>query len=108
MDAPAAEVWGGALSAWLLQTASFWPLWRRPERGERALRVWVAGIGARVAGLGVVAGGALLSARDAEAAALAYALTVMVLLWLEGWWLIRGLSNGKGGGSASGVPPFES
>jgi hypothetical protein len=91
--APAVEAWTGGLSAWAVQTAAFWPLWGRIRRGERALRVWVAGIAARLAGLGVLVVAAAPAGLDPAPAAVAYGLTIVVLLWVEAWWLARATTD---------------
>lgn len=88
-------VWAGCLLAWGLQTATFWPLWRTIRRGERALRVWVAGIAARIAGLGAIAGVGWLTGAVVAPAAIGYGLTLIVLLWAEGFWLVRALKSGE-------------
>lgn len=93
--APAAEVWAGGLSAWAIQVAAFWPLWGRIRRGERALHVWVAGIAARLAGLGVLVLAAAPAGLEAAPAAVAYGLTIVVLLWVEAWWLARATNDGR-------------
>lgn len=97
---PALEAGAGALGACAVQTAAFRPLWARIRSGERALRVWVAGMVARVAGLGGVAGGAALSGLQVAPAAIVYGLTVIVLLWAEAWWLHR--ASRAGGDEGSG------
>lgn len=86
---PAVETGAGAAGGWAVQTAAFRPLWTKIRGGERALHVWVAGMVARVAGLGVVAGGAALAGLEVVPAAVAYGAAVIVLLWAEGWWLHR-------------------
>lgn len=96
-----AEVWAGGLLAWAVQIGSFWPLWRRVRRGERALRMWIAGIAARAGGLGAVAAGGWLTAVELAPAATAYGLTLMVLLWLEALWLTRATGGTAGGGPSS-------
>lgn len=90
---PAAEAWTGGLSAWAIQAAAFWPLWGRIRRGERALRVWVAGIAVRVAGLGALVVAAAPAGLDPAPAAVAYGLTIVVLLWVEAWWLARATAD---------------
>ncbi|MDP2496770.1 MAG: hypothetical protein Q8W44_02145 [Candidatus Palauibacterales bacterium] len=87
------DVWAGCLLAWGLQTVTFWPLWRTIRRGERALRVWIAGITARVAGLGAIAGVGWLTGAVVAPAAIGYGLTLIVLLWAEGFWLVRALKS---------------
>lgn len=89
----------GALGAWVVQTAAFGPLWAKIRRRERALHIWVAGIAARLGGLGLVAGAAALAGRDAAPAAVAYGLTIMVLLWAEGWWLAGAPTDGPADGA---------
>lgn len=87
--------WTGSLLAWGLQTATFWPLWKTVRRGERALRVWIAGIGARTAGLGAIAVVGWFAEIVVAPAAVGYALTLIVLLWAEGFWLVRALEKGE-------------
>ena len=87
------DAWAGCLLAWGLQTATFWPLWRTIRRGERALRVWIGGIAARVAGLGAIAGVGWLAGVVVAPAAIGYGLTLIVLLWAEGFWLVRALKS---------------
>ncbi len=101
-------VWAGCLLAWALQTATFWPLWRTIRRGERALRVWVVGIMARVAGLAALASVGWLTGAVAAPAAIGYGLTLIVLLWAEGFWLARALKSGKNGDPRSPVSPPDS
>lgn len=81
---------GGALAAWGVQIASFRPLWIRIRRGRRAVGAWVGGMAARLAGLGVLGGIDLLTAADVTGAAVAYGVTITLLLWLEAVWLARG------------------
>lgn len=97
-----ASIWFGSLLAWAIQTGTFWPLWARVRGGERALHVWVAGVTVRAAGLGAAAAVAWLTALEVEAAAVAYGLTVIVLLWAEVYWLARSTTGttDEGGGSA--------
>ncbi len=98
-------VWAGSLLAWGLQTATFWPLWRTVRRGERALRVWIAGIAIRVAGLAALAAAGWLTGIAAAPAAIGYGLTLVVLLWGEGFWLVRAVREGDGGDLRSPVSP---
>lgn len=62
---------------------------------------------ARLAGLGAVALAAAGTGLDAEPAAVAYGLTVVVLLWVEGWWLARAPDDGTEGGPPDGDGPAE-
>ena len=87
--------WAGCLLAWGLQTASFWPLWRTIRRGERALRVWIVGIAVRVTGLAGIAAVGWLTGAVVAPAAIGYGLTLIVLLWVEGFWLVRALKSGE-------------
>lgn len=80
----------GALAAWGVQIASFRPLWHRIRSGRRAVGAWVGGIAVRLAGLGVLGGIDLLTAADVTEAAVAYGVTITLLLWLEAVWLARG------------------
>lgn len=102
-----AAAWLGGLLAWAIQTGTFWPLWSRVRGGERALHVWVAGIGARAAGLGAAAALAWLAGLAVEPAAVAYGLTVMVLLWAEAYWLARSTTGGADGGAGGARSPAE-
>lgn len=88
--AGAGSLWSGALLAWGLQGASFWKLWPVLRSGRSALRMWVLGMGARVGGLAVVAGLAAASSLSGRIMAIAYAVTILPLLWVEGVWLARG------------------
>lgn len=98
------EAWLGSLLAWAIQTGAFWPLWGRLRGGERALHVWVAGIGARLAGLGAAAALAGTAGLAVEPTAAAYGLTVVVLLLAEAYWLARsgvGEADDAAGGDRS-------
>lgn len=100
--------WLGGLLAWAIQTGAFWPLWARLRAGERALHVWVAGIGARVAGLGAAAALAWAAGLAVEPAAAAYGLTVIVLLLAEAVWLARSGIGSAGGGARNDGSAAES
>lgn len=101
-------VWAGCLLAWGLQTGTFWPLWRTIRDGERALHVWVAGIAARAAGLGVVAAAGWLTGLAVAPAAIGYGLTLIVLLLAEGFWLVRALQIAESEESRAPASPPDS
>lgn len=87
--------WAGCLAAWAVQGGSFWPLWSRVRAGRSAVRPWVAGMAVRLAGLGVLAAVHHLTALKLHGTAVAYALTLIVLLWVEGLWLARAARGGS-------------
>lgn len=86
----AASVGLGAGAAWAVQGASFWPLAEALRRGRPALRIWVAGMTARGAGLAAVALAFPRMGLERRDGALTYALGLLVLLWSEGLWLWKG------------------
>lgn len=102
----AAQVWGGCLGAWAVQAGSFWVLWDRLRGREEATAAWVAGMAARLGGLGALAGLHYWTRLELRDAAVAYASTLMVLLWAEALWLARAtgaaLFPGGDGGPGSG------
>lgn len=87
--APGPEVWSGAGLAWAIQAPAVWRLMVALGDGRSATRPWVAGMAARLGGLGLVAALAWSTPLAGDATALAYVATVIPLLWLEGPWLNR-------------------
>lgn len=102
--APAGGVWSGALLAWGIQAGSFWKLWPVLRSGRSAVRPWVGGMAARMAGLAGVVGGAFVTPIPGKAAAAAYVAAILPLLWLEGAWLLRA-SRAPGWGECAREEP---
>lgn len=94
---PVVPIGTGAGIAWVVQGVSFWPLAGRLERGETAVRLWVAGIAARF-GVGVLVWAlAALAGAPTRELMVAYGLALAVFLIVEAAWLAVATSNSTPG-----------
>lgn len=85
--AAAGAATAGLVTAWSVQAAAYWTLAGRLARGGEVLRVWVAGIAARVAGLAVLAAAAGPAGWPTATVVVAYGVAVVAGLMLEVFWL---------------------
>lgn len=83
LDAVAA----GASLAWAIQAGAVWLLMGELDAGRAVLRIWAAGIAARVAGLGLAAGLGAVTAMSSRTLAAAYGVAILGLLLGEAAWL---------------------
>ena len=84
---PTTEAVVGVGSAWVLQSATWWPLSGDLAAGRSATRSWIGGIAARLGGLAVLAVAAGPTGLERGATLLAYAGAALTFLTLEAFWL---------------------
>lgn len=75
------------LTAWTVQAGAYWTLAGRLVEGEPALRAWVVGVAARIAGAAVLAVAAGPAGWRMMRVLVAYGLAVVAGLMLEVLWL---------------------
>lgn len=80
-------VGAGASLAWAIQAGAVWFLVGELDAGRAVLRVWAAGIAARVAGIGLAAGLGAWPAMSSRTVAAAYGAAILGLLLGEAAWL---------------------
>lgn len=86
----------GTGAAWAIQAAAIWALVSALDAGRPVARVWVAGIGARLGGLALVAVVGVTTSLPVEDLSLAYGVEILALLLLEAGWLAwRGTPAGR-------------
>lgn len=97
-------VGAGAGAAWAIQAAAVWALVGKLDAGRPVLRVWVAGMGARLGGLALVFVAGATTALPTGDLLLAYGVEILALLLLEAAWLAwrgtPGVRAGARGGRA--------
>lgn len=94
----AGAVIAGTGTAWTIQAAAIWALVGVLDAGRSALRVWLAGIGARLGGLALVVLVGVTTALPLGDLSLAYGVEILALLLLEAGWLMWRSGHGKGAG----------
>lgn len=85
--AHATGVVAGVAAAWAIQAVSFWKLAGRLDRGRDAVRVWVAGMGARAGGLALAFVAGSVPGVSRNGLLLGYGGAILAFLLLEVAWL---------------------
>ena len=81
----------GLAIAWSIQAVAFWRLEAALEDGRSATPAWIGGLLVRFTGL-VVLGSIVFAGAADSALAVAYGVSMLVMLLLEAGWLFRRLS----------------
>lgn len=95
-SAPADAATAGLVAAWAVQAGAYWTLAGRLVRGRRALRAWIGGVAARIAGLAVLAVAAGPAGWPMAAVLVAYGAGVVAGLMLEVLWLWKATGRAPG------------